>query len=80
VINYCRSSLRKLFRQYFQYGFWRIRTIQIRGRPATFRQIIPILFVLGWLTLSIGTSLEAICIFTGSLCYFIFTGIACWSS
>ncbi len=43
---YARSSLRKLWRQYFQYGFWRIRTMQKHGRPATFRQVIPLLFVL----------------------------------
>lgn len=43
---YSRSSLRKLWRQYFQYGFWRIRTMQKHGRPAVFRQVVPILFVL----------------------------------
>jgi len=45
-VYYSRSSLRKLWRQYFQYGFWRIRTLQKHGRPAVFRQVIPILFVL----------------------------------
>ena len=44
-----RTSLRKLARQYFQYGFWRIRTIQKHRQPATLRQIVPLLFVLGWL-------------------------------
>ena len=43
---YARSSLKKLWRQYFQYGFWRIRTFQKHGRPAVLRQIVPILFVL----------------------------------
>lgn len=45
---FSRSSFRKLARQYFQYGFWRIRTIQKRGKPASFRQMIPLFFVLGW--------------------------------
>jgi glycosyltransferase involved in cell wall biosynthesis len=49
---YPRTSLRKLWRQYFQYGFWRIRTIQKLGRPATIRQMIPMLFVIGLLLLS----------------------------
>ncbi len=43
---YSRSSLKKLWRQYFQYGFWRIRTIQKHGKPATLRQIAPALLVL----------------------------------
>ncbi len=46
-----RSSLRRLWRQYFQYGFWRIRTIQKARKPATFRQIVPLLFVTGFLVL-----------------------------
>lgn len=42
---YSRNSLRKLWRQYFQYGFWRIRTLQKHGKPAMLRQIVPLLFV-----------------------------------
>ncbi len=43
---FSRGSLRKLWRQYFQYGFWRIRTLQKHKRPASFRQLVPLLFVL----------------------------------
>lgn len=46
-----RASLIKLFRQYFRYGFWRIRTIQKHGRPATFRQTVPLIFVTTLLSL-----------------------------
>jgi hypothetical protein len=46
-----RTSLRKLAKQYYQYGFWRIRTIQKHRQPATLRQIVPLLFVLGWVVL-----------------------------
>jgi len=42
---YPRSTLRKLWRQYYQYGFWRIKTMQMYGRPAVLRQSIPLLFV-----------------------------------
>jgi glycosyltransferase involved in cell wall biosynthesis len=42
---YARSNMRKLWRQYFQYGFWRIRTMQKHRRPAVLRQAIPLLFV-----------------------------------
>jgi succinoglycan biosynthesis protein ExoA len=51
---YSRSSLRKLWRQYFQYGFWRTRTLQKHGKPATFRQVVPLLFVSSLLVLAVG--------------------------
>jgi succinoglycan biosynthesis protein ExoA len=53
---FSRGSLRKLARQYFQYGFWRIRTIQKHRRPATLRQLAPMGFVGTWLALLIGTA------------------------
>jgi glycosyltransferase involved in cell wall biosynthesis len=40
-----RGSLRTLWKQYFQYGFWRIRTLQKHKRPASLRQLVPLLFV-----------------------------------
>lgn len=46
---FSRSSLYKLWKQYFQYGFWRIRTLQKHKRPASFRQLVPLLFVLSLL-------------------------------
>jgi len=48
---FSRGSLGKLWRQYFQYGFWRIRTLQKHKRPAGFRQIVPLLFVLSLFSL-----------------------------
>ena len=50
---YSRSSLKKLWCQYFQYGFWRIRTMQKHGRPATLRQTVPLLFVLSIIVLGL---------------------------
>ncbi len=52
---YARASLRKLARQYYQYGFWRIRTIQKHRQPATLRQIAPLVFVLAWMVLIIAS-------------------------
>jgi glycosyltransferase involved in cell wall biosynthesis len=40
-----RTSLRKLWKQYYQYGVWRIRTLQKRG-SASLRYMIPMVFVL----------------------------------
>jgi len=50
---YSRGSLSKLWRQYFQYGFWRIRTLQKHKRPAGFRQLVPLLFVSSLLMLGL---------------------------
>lgn len=50
-----RSSLRGLARQYFEYGFWRVRTIQKHRRPATIRQIVPLCFVLAWMAIGLGS-------------------------
>jgi glycosyltransferase involved in cell wall biosynthesis len=36
-----RSSLRDLFWQYFQYGYWKVRVIQKHRIPASIRHIIP---------------------------------------
>ncbi len=46
---FSRGSLCRLWRQYFQYGFWRIRTLQKHKRPAGVRQIVPLVFVLSLL-------------------------------
>ena len=40
-----RSSLRSLWRQYFQYGYWKVRVLQKHPRQMQFRQFIPALFV-----------------------------------
>lgn len=42
-----RSSLGALFRQYLQYGYWKVRVIQKHRRPASPRHLVPVLFVLG---------------------------------
>jgi succinoglycan biosynthesis protein ExoA len=40
-----RASLKALFRQYLQYGYWKVRVMQKHGRPASLRQVAPIAFV-----------------------------------
>jgi len=48
---FSRESLCKLWRQYLQYGFWRIRVLQKHRRPAAFRQLVPSMLVLSVLLL-----------------------------
>jgi len=41
-----RSSLGALFRQYFQYGFWKVAVIKKHRLPASWRHLVPGAFVL----------------------------------
>jgi succinoglycan biosynthesis protein ExoA len=38
---YCRASLRSLWRQYFQYGYWKVRVMQKRTGQMRLRQLAP---------------------------------------
>lgn len=46
-----RTSLRSLFRQYFQYGFWKVQVIRKHRIPASWRHLAPGAFVC-WLLLA----------------------------
>jgi hypothetical protein len=50
-LYYVRTEIRQLFRQYFQYGFWRIPVIEKHGRPTTLRQLAPLVFYLSVLVI-----------------------------
>jgi succinoglycan biosynthesis protein ExoA len=45
-VYYVRDSFTNLFRQYFQYAFWRIPVIRKHKKPTTVRQMVPLLFFL----------------------------------
>lgn len=47
---YVRGNFHKLYRQYFQYGFWKVKVNLMHGAITTFRQVVPPLFVL-WILL-----------------------------
>jgi len=42
---YGRSTLRDLWQQYFQYGFWKVEMIQLHPKSVRVRQLVPPLFV-----------------------------------
>lgn len=42
---YSRSSLKKLWRQYYQYGYWKVRVMQKHPNQMSLRQFVPPLFV-----------------------------------
>ena len=43
---FSRGDFKKLWRQYYQYGFWKVRVIQKHKKPASIRHLIPLMFVL----------------------------------
>ncbi len=47
---FSRGSIQKLFKQYFQYGFWKVRVLQKHPKQMSLRQFIPPLFVLSLLS------------------------------
>lgn len=46
---YSRASFRKLWTQYFQYGFFKVRVLQKHPRQMSLRQFVPFIFVLSLL-------------------------------
>lgn len=54
-----RATFSRLFRQYYQYGYWRVRVIQKHRLPASPRQLVPGAFVLGFLVLALLSLLSA---------------------
>jgi succinoglycan biosynthesis protein ExoA len=47
TVYYSRATFGKLWRQYFQYGLYKVRVIQKRGSFASWRHLVPAGFVLG---------------------------------
>jgi succinoglycan biosynthesis protein ExoA len=44
---YSRSSYKSLWRQYYQYGFWKVRVLQKHPLQMSLRQFVPPIFALG---------------------------------
>jgi len=41
IVYLCQGTIRGVWRQYFQYGFWKVRVIQKHGRAASWRHVVP---------------------------------------
>jgi glycosyltransferase involved in cell wall biosynthesis len=57
AIYYSRPSLRSLARQYFNYGFWKVRMLRLFPKTLRWRQALPPLFVLWIMMLLLGSIL-----------------------
>ena len=42
---YSRSNFKSLWRQYYQYGFWKVRVLQLHPKQMSLRQFVPFGFV-----------------------------------
>lgn len=42
---FSRSTFKSLWRQYFQYGYWKIRVLQLHPKQMSLRQFVPVAFV-----------------------------------
>jgi glycosyltransferase involved in cell wall biosynthesis len=50
-----RGTLESLWKQYYQYGFWKVRVMQKHPKQMQTRQFVPALFVSGWVVLIAGS-------------------------
>jgi succinoglycan biosynthesis protein ExoA len=73
---FIRETPCKLFRQYFEYGYWRVAVLRKHRRPASIRQIVPPLFMSFLLVFAIlGLSLPGWWKFTSVALPVIYGGI-----
>ena len=73
---YPRTSIKKLFKQYFQYGYYKIRVIQKRRAVASLRHIIPGLFTLSLLTsICLGMYMKSFILMSSIIAPYIFLNI-----
>ena len=71
---YVRASYRKLFKQYYQYGYWKVYVNKKHQTITTIRQIVPLLFVLFLFSGPIAYLLNTylfLAYITVLICYFI---------
>jgi glycosyltransferase involved in cell wall biosynthesis len=73
---YPRASLRSLFRQYMQYGYWKVRVIQKHRLPASWRHVAPALFVLVALALIVASPVSSTAAAAAGLLGAVYLGAA----
>jgi len=56
---YPRDSISKLWRQYYEYGYWKVRVIQKHRLPASWRHLVPVTFVLSIIVTGLLTLIDS---------------------
>lgn len=54
-----RASLSSLFQQYLQYGFWKVAVVRKHRIPGSWRQLVPVVFVLANCFLALAVTVSA---------------------
>ena len=76
-----RGSLGALFKQYMQYGYWKVRVIQKHKHPASWRHLVPAAFLLVLMLLFLLSAfcfpwpVKSLAYFTGLLSAFCFLSL-----
>lgn len=72
---FVRSSFMKLYRQYFQYGYWKVYVNRKHGTVTSFRQVVPPIFVgtIGVLVLLLPALIQARVSLTAILAVYFLT-------
>ena len=70
---YSRSSFRSLWRQYFQYGYWKVRVLQLHPAQMSIRQFVPFGFVFAIAVLTLGSVVSVISVWllAATLCLYV---------
>jgi succinoglycan biosynthesis protein ExoA len=55
---YSRGTFRSLWRQYYQYGYWKVRLLQMHPRQMSLRHFVPAVFVSSLLFLAAGSTIS----------------------
>jgi succinoglycan biosynthesis protein ExoA len=74
AVYFSRSDLRSLARQYFSYGFWKVKMLQLFPKTLRWRQALPPVFVFGVLMLLLLAgffSLARVLLLAGIACYLL---------
>lgn len=69
-----RGSLIALFKQYMQYGYWKVRVIQKHKLPASWRHLVPAAFLMSLLLLAVTSAIyhPAVWLLAGGLGLYVF--------
>lgn len=74
---YVRASYHRLFRQYRQYGFWKVYVNKLHGGITTLRQLVPALWVayllLGWTVVLLHPMLGAL--YAGGIALYVLAAV-----
>ncbi len=75
---YSRGTFKSLWKQYFQYGYWKVRVFQLHPGQMSVRQFVPLVFVLSIFTAIILSLVPGIGIWplTGLIGLYLFVNIA----